>query len=378
MVYSTVEVINNNDPAGIPVSILSDLSLLESVCINLEHSYIGDLDMFLFAPNGVFLELSTDNGNSGDNYSATCFSPAATQPITYGLPTAPATAAPFTGSFQPEGDWSDLLGTPIAGIWKIGVVDDANGFTGQLLNWSLTFSGAKLGDFHYIWNTGDTTENLVVTEPGIYHVTIRNTVATIKKKFVVVGECAVFTQTTASICPGEAYTFGGDVLTTPGEYTEVIANANGCDTVSTLTLTVLPTAVDTLLVVLPPGESYTYNGQILTQAGTYTFLEPNASGCNDTVYIILTFTSATTEPEVATSLHFSPNPAAGETTVSWDNTLTFQQIRVFDIHGRLVYAQANTANGVRLKTTGWANGWYSVELVGEKRPNARGRLLVRN
>jgi hypothetical protein len=82
--------------------------IIRSVCVNLNHSYDDDIDLFLISPGGQVLELTTDNGGSGDNYTNTCFTPSAAVPITFPGPQAPASAAPFTGNFQPEGAWSDL------------------------------------------------------------------------------------------------------------------------------------------------------------------------------------------------------------------------------------------------------------------------------
>ena len=379
IVYSSIDIVNsaNGEPNSVPIAFLNDLSFLQSVCVNVEHPWAGDVNLYLFAPNGKFLELSTDNGDGGDNYTNTCFSPASTQSITLGLPVAPASAAPFTGTFQPEGDWKDLLGTPVDGAWKMGVQDDANGYTGQLLNWSMTFSGARLGDFHYLWNTGDTTKNLSVTTPGIYEVSVSNSVSTIKKSFIVTSDCSTFTALIASTCAGQPYVFDGELLSNAGVYTALLPQANGCDSVVTLTLNVLPVSADSLVVALQPGETYSYNGVIFTEAGRQSFTLPNSVGCDSVFTVIVTFTSATKEPEAFATLHFSPNPSVGETVVSWDNSLSFSQMRVFDTTGRLVFSQKITSqSGVNLKTADWATGWYSLQLEGFQGQRARGQLLV--
>ena len=374
LVYSGISV----SAGTVPILGAFSPDLLESVCINIQHTFDADLDFYLIAPNGQFLELSTDNGHSGDDYTNTCFSSSTTTPITSGLPFAPASAAPFTGSFQPEGDWDDLLGAPMDGVWQLALRDDAPGFAGQLLDWTLNFSGAQLGDFHYLWTTGDTTKTLSATEPGIYRVKISNDVGAVTKTFFVLNACSVFTQSAATICPGETYVFAGNALATSGLYHTFLPAANGCDTVLTLVLTVLPVSADSLLVVLPPGGSFSYNGQTLTEAGSYAFVLQAANGCDSTMVITLTFTSATHEPKAVTTVHFSPNPALGETLISWDNALHFSQLRVFDVHGRLAFSQRlSGADSAPLKTAGWAAGWYAVHLEGRDGARAWGRLLVR-
>src|SRR5262249_6820504 len=44
--------------------------------------------------------------------------------------------------------------------------------------------------------------------------------------------------TTAQICPGGSYPFGGQTLTAAGTYTDTFSAANGCDSVVTLTLSI--------------------------------------------------------------------------------------------------------------------------------------------
>jgi subtilisin-like proprotein convertase family protein len=189
-----VTLIQSEIEVEIPFDVLHDISTLQSVCINIQHGWDDDLDIYLMAPNGHFVELSTDNGGNGDNYTNTCFSPSASDDIRGGFPFAPATAAPFTGSFQPEGLWSDILGTPISGTWKLGVVDDFNNFIGTLLDWTITFSTHQLGNFDYQWSTGDSSATLLVNAPGNYSVTVSNQVGSFSKLFVV-KEGSVSTQT---------------------------------------------------------------------------------------------------------------------------------------------------------------------------------------
>lgn len=116
-----------------------DSGVIQSVCINVDHNWVDDLDIFLVSPGGQFIELTTDNGANGDDYTNTCFSPTATNLISFPGPFAPASAAPFTGTFKPEGVWSDLWGGPTNGEWQIQLVDDQFGITGTLLDWTITF-----------------------------------------------------------------------------------------------------------------------------------------------------------------------------------------------------------------------------------------------
>jgi len=79
---------------------------IDSVCVNITHTNDEDVDIFLVGPTGKYIELSTDNGGSGDNYQNTCFVLDTTFRIQNGT-------APFAGNYHPEGSWADLDGETI-------------------------------------------------------------------------------------------------------------------------------------------------------------------------------------------------------------------------------------------------------------------------
>ena len=119
---------------------------IDSVCVSLEHLVPADLDIFLVAPSGQVLELSTDNGGFStvtNTYPNTCFTPTATNPINLA-------SAPFTGTYAPEGNFNLLNGSTINGPWKLQVTDDGTfGVDGILNGWSITFNNSQ--NFTYNW-----------------------------------------------------------------------------------------------------------------------------------------------------------------------------------------------------------------------------------
>lgn len=140
----------------IPVSRVAQKTLtdprnqIESVCLDLNSDWNSDLDIFLRAPSGQILELSTGNGAADDNFVSTCFSPRAIDPITVGT-------APFTGDWQPEGSWNDLRGATIEGDWAL-LITDAFGTQAQeineLLNWSIRFRSVDTLTYQWTPATG--------------------------------------------------------------------------------------------------------------------------------------------------------------------------------------------------------------------------------
>ncbi|MEZ4801268.1 MAG: proprotein convertase P-domain-containing protein [Gelidibacter sp.] len=101
-----------------------------NVTVNITHTWDDDLDITLISPLGTIVELTSDNGDDGDNYTNTIFDQQASTSITAGT-------APFTGSFIPEGNLSNFNGEDAAGNWTLRIVDDANQDGGQLNSWTL-------------------------------------------------------------------------------------------------------------------------------------------------------------------------------------------------------------------------------------------------
>jgi gliding motility-associated-like protein len=123
---------------------------ISSVCIDVNHNSLEDIDIFLIAPSGEMLELTSDN--SGTAYSNTCFIPNATSNITTGT-------SPYTGNFLPEGSWSILNGATTNGTWILRITDDNIGIDGTISNVSILF--ANNYNVTYSWTP---SQNLSCTD----------------------------------------------------------------------------------------------------------------------------------------------------------------------------------------------------------------------
>ncbi len=184
-----VNVISEIPVTGFGSTILGP-GMIQSVCLDIDHNWLDDLDILLVAPNGELLELSTDNGLNQDDYIGTCFTETAAAVIG-----SAGTGAPFTGEFLPEGDWSDLYGSQINGIWQLVIQDDANGFQGTLLNWSITFS--PILELNYLWetSTGLSCDNCPV--PDAFPVQTTTYFLTMTDSF----GCSTLDSTTIEVIP---------------------------------------------------------------------------------------------------------------------------------------------------------------------------------
>lgn len=147
--------IPDNNTTGVSSSIVApgsgmNANQVTSVKININHTFDGDLDIFLVAPNGSQIELSTDNGAGGDNYTNTIFKT--------GFPSITGGSAPFTGTYAPEQAFSSLTGTA-HGTWQLVVKDDAGVDTGTLLDWTLQIHATSGITYSWSSNTSGFTAN---------------------------------------------------------------------------------------------------------------------------------------------------------------------------------------------------------------------------
>ncbi len=147
---------------------LVSIADLISICLNIEHSYFGDINIKIISPDGKeaslvkYNELDTpskylgspnqdgENGNVpgiGEDY---CFSmdgavilrSADVEPDKRGTVPNHSFKA---GLYLPEESLTALIGSPLNGDWCIEVNDYIEGDDGNMFSWSLSFSDELLG-----------------------------------------------------------------------------------------------------------------------------------------------------------------------------------------------------------------------------------------
>lgn len=162
-------------------STITNAGDLNQICMNIEHSYLGDLDIWLQCPNGqiaplvnaytggtggflpggisgggVFLGDPIDDvtGPPGDGWQY-CFSSVSNTSGTLlsnifnTLPLSFSTGNNSNGFsidpapiYLPESSFSSLIGCPVNGNWTILIQDEWQIDDGYLFDWSLNFSGS--------------------------------------------------------------------------------------------------------------------------------------------------------------------------------------------------------------------------------------------
>ncbi len=125
------------------------------VCLNINHTWDGDVSIWLRSPSGSFFLLSNFNGGSLDNYNNTCFSTLAATNITAGT-------APFSGTFLPEQAFTAMAGQQINGVWTLYVGDSYFTDVGTLLDWSISFAGPTVS---YAWSPATGLSSTTVLNP---------------------------------------------------------------------------------------------------------------------------------------------------------------------------------------------------------------------
>ena len=126
-----------------PSTVVTDVK----VFLAIQHSYTGDLDIFLQAPNGTQYNLSMDNGGSSDNGYLTIFGDGAGNPVT-----SATRFAPYSNFIKPQSTLGSFGSSQINGRWILKVFDDANGDVGVLRSWALRFNNFTT-DIEQISNT---------------------------------------------------------------------------------------------------------------------------------------------------------------------------------------------------------------------------------
>jgi subtilisin-like proprotein convertase family protein len=206
--YST-SITTNCYPPGTTVTSASDIV---NICLNMEHSYSGDLSMSITCPSGLSVNLLTYPSGTG---SANLGTPWATGPVdgsstvttpgvgaNYCFATGGAVWASsavsggtfvsgngpgtYTDTYMPAGTYAPiqsfagLVGCPLNGNWTITVTDNLASDNGYIFNWDINFNASLVTAASFtptivsqgwlaspiLTSTGATTANVIPTNQG--------------------------------------------------------------------------------------------------------------------------------------------------------------------------------------------------------------------
>jgi subtilisin-like proprotein convertase family protein len=129
--------------SGLSPSTIDTIYGVETVCLDITHTWDADLNISLQAPDGTIVDLSMGNGWDQDNYTNTCFNGFSSTSIVSGWP-------PFTGVFRPQGFLGAVNnGQNGNGTWKLLIQDTYPADAGVLTGWSITFGSTPAKPFNF-------------------------------------------------------------------------------------------------------------------------------------------------------------------------------------------------------------------------------------
>jgi gliding motility-associated-like protein len=144
-----------------PGATITQLSDVQSLCLELEHSFMGDLVILVTCPNGQSQILHQQGGggtqigipNQLDNVDCSDPSTQGT-PFTYCFtPTAPLTWVGWVnangfagtlpaGNYAPVQSFTNLIGCPLNGVWTLTVIDNWAADDGTLFSFDINLNPA--------------------------------------------------------------------------------------------------------------------------------------------------------------------------------------------------------------------------------------------
>lgn len=171
-----------------PGSVVQNAGDVQQMCVDMEHSFLGDLEMWLECPNGTevlifnsyaaggtypggfggggtYLGEPDDFGTTAGNGYEYCFSSVnnnwgtfATTFQTNTIPTPPTAPSAGTtmdpnGIYAPEENFSDFTGCPLNGNWTLHVKDNWAGDDGYIFEWGIFFDPSLYPANEFYQNT---------------------------------------------------------------------------------------------------------------------------------------------------------------------------------------------------------------------------------
>ncbi len=381
--------------------IIQSPSDIQNICLNMEHSFIGDLQIRIICPNGQSQILKAYPGGGGTylgcplddpaigpgtgrNY---CFTPTATTLLINGGTSNcgnPSGLSINAGNYMPQQPFSNLIGCPLNGSWTIQVTDNLAIDNGYIFNWDINFNASlapAAGSFtptivSQSWqsnptltSTGLTTATVSPTTPGTNCYTysiIDNFGCTFNQIQCVTvsnGTNPTFTQL-GPYCQGSVpnnlpttslngvngnWTPSIISTTSPGTATYTFTpNSGQCSTPYQMTVTVSPApTVSINPITICSGETNTLTATPSTAGGTYTW----STGAT-TAAITVNPTTTTTYSVSYTLGACTPASATATVTVSPAPTVSINPITICSGSSGIITATPSTAGGTYTWSTG--------------------------
>ncbi|WP_133610982.1 choice-of-anchor J domain-containing protein, partial [Flavobacterium cheniae] len=300
-------------------STITSASQITSVCINMEHSYLGDLEIRLVSPTGQSIILKAYPGGGGTYLGCPlddptvgpgtgrlyCFTPTAVGLMVAG-PTSncgtPNGASINAGNYAPVQPFTNLIGSDLNGNWSLIITDNLGIDNGYIFDWSINFDSSLIpADYQFtpVITSTNWTPNPDITNISGNQITVTpTTVGTHCYTYNVTDDfgCTYSEQVCLDVVPGVEFT---DLIVVP---TEICDGEN-----AVYTFTGTPNSIVTYNINGGANQTIT-----LDAAGNATL---TLSGLTITTDINVTYMTAPSVPTagnaIATTGGVNPNNSTG-------------------------------------------------------------------
>ena len=139
--HDIIEIPDHNT-TGISSPITVDSAIISitkmEVLVDINHTRVGDLRVYLKSPAGRVVKLSINRGGNGVN-----FNPVFIDTADKSIKDVRSGDEPFSSDYRPEEPLSNFNGENPNGVWNLIVYDDAAGEIGKIKEWYLFIFGNK-------------------------------------------------------------------------------------------------------------------------------------------------------------------------------------------------------------------------------------------
>jgi subtilisin-like proprotein convertase family protein len=375
--------VNTLNIAGFqPGQTLQNISQLQSVCMNMEHSFIGSVDIFLTAPNGTQITLKPQPGgaqcdfgepvatgpndvNGSTNLTAGtgytyCFTPTpsygtmvvesnnythtyvSTQNVTLTDKYLPA------GAYTSHDPLSNLIGTPLNGNWTLTITDHIPNNNGYVFSWNISLNADLPDSIVTLTQPSLPTFTYTTTQPtcGASNGAIDISVSGTGSPFTYTWSTGASTQDITNVAAGNysvnigtstacTYAFNTSLSNNGSLALSAAITPQACPSTSTGSINLTPTGGTSPL-------TYSWSTGAATQdisnlaPGTYSVVVTDANACvGAAVYTVSAATPMAVTAAVADencgdmegTIDITPQGGTGPYTFSWSNGATTEDVQ---------------------------------------------------
>jgi len=379
--YNTFVTINK----FLPTQTITSANDILSICVDIEHSFAGDLGFAIVCPNGTSVVLDGNDHSGGaflgqaddiNDGSPTC-SAAANPPgipwvycwsqiypqqgtlntLDAGISPVPATDTDAdTNYLTPDNPLSGLIGCPLNGTWNIQITDNWAIDNGYVFWWELNLNPSLLQSTG--WNYQVPIDTVLWSGSYLH----------------------VINDTTVMVVPGSSGTF---------PYTVTVVDAFGCSYDTTLTINVILTpqpnlgpdttlCAENLIYTLDAGSGDYYSwttgntsqAQPVTSTGYYSVQVYNTNLSNtitctgvDTVHIIVVSCNGIAETNnIENHFNMYPNPATDKIIIEAQNKNSAGLITIYNSQGEIIIKHTLTQAKSEMDVSALKKGFYFIKI----------------